>query len=215
MYSAYKLNKQGDNKQPWRTPFQIWNLSVVPYPVLTVASLPVHRFLRRQVRWSGIPISLRIFSSLWWSITVILVNISVCGYEKNEASRGRVGAGRRVRKPSKWSSGGLVAWTRYLGYILNVKLTGVVCFLIFILEYTWVQMIKNLPAMWETCVWSLGWEDPLEEGMATHSSILAWRIPMDRRDSWATAHGVGYSPWGVGHDWVTKHSTVLNLFTSC
>ena len=39
------------------------------------------------------------------------------------------------------------------------------------------QMVKNLPAMQETWVLSLGWEDPLEEGMATHSSILAWRIP--------------------------------------
>ena len=38
------------------------------------------------------------------------------------------------------------------------------------------QMVKNLPAMWETQVPSLGWEDPLEKGMATHSSILAWRI---------------------------------------
>ena len=38
------------------------------------------------------------------------------------------------------------------------------------------QIIKNLPAMWETWVQSLGWEDPLEKGMATHSSILAWRI---------------------------------------
>ena len=42
------------------------------------------------------------------------------------------------------------------------------------------QMVKNLPAMQETWVRSLGWEDPLEEGMATHSSILAWRIPVDR-----------------------------------
>ena len=41
-------------------------------------------------------------------------------------------------------------------------------------------MVKNPPAMWETWVQSLDWEDPLEEGMATHSSILAWRIPMDR-----------------------------------
>ena len=40
-----------------------------------------------------------------------------------------------------------------------------------------VQMVKNLPAMWETWVRSLGWEDPLEKEMATHSSILAWRIP--------------------------------------
>ena len=42
------------------------------------------------------------------------------------------------------------------------------------------QMVKNLPAIQETWIRSLGWEDPLEEGMATHSSILAWRIPKDR-----------------------------------
>ena len=52
------------------------------------------------------------------------------------------------------------------------------------------QMIKNLPAMWETRVQSLHWEDSLEEGMATHSSILAWRIPMGRGAWWATVHGV-------------------------
>ena len=39
------------------------------------------------------------------------------------------------------------------------------------------QLVKNPPAMWETRVQSLGWEDPLEKGMATHSGILAWRIP--------------------------------------
>ena len=42
------------------------------------------------------------------------------------------------------------------------------------------QTVKNLPAMWETWVQSVGWEHPLEEGMTTHFSILAWRIPMDR-----------------------------------
>ena len=60
MCSVYKLNKQGDNIQPWCTPFPIWNQSVVPCPVLTVASWPAYRFLRRQVKWSGIPISWRI-----------------------------------------------------------------------------------------------------------------------------------------------------------
>ena len=49
------------------------------------------------------------------------------------------------------------------------------------LQYSWASlvanMVKNPPAMWETWVRSLGWEDPLEEGMATHSRILAWRIP--------------------------------------
>ena len=64
MYSAYILNKQGANIQPWRTPFPIWNQSVVPCPVLTVASWSTYRFLRRQFRWSGIPISWRIFHSL-------------------------------------------------------------------------------------------------------------------------------------------------------
>ena len=52
------------------------------------------------------------------------------------------------------------------------------------------QTVKNLPAMQETWGQSLGWEDPLEKGMATHSSILAWRIPMDRGACWATVHGV-------------------------
>ena len=61
MYSVYKLNKQGDNIQPWHTPFPIWNQSVVPCLVLTVASWPAYRFLRRQVSFSGVLISLRIF----------------------------------------------------------------------------------------------------------------------------------------------------------
>ena len=55
------------------------------------------------------------------------------------------------------------------------------------------ESIKNPPAMQETLVQFLGWEDPLEEGMATHSSILAWRIPMGRGAWWATVHGVAKS----------------------
>ena len=52
------------------------------------------------------------------------------------------------------------------------------------------QMVKHLPAMRETWVRSLGWEDPLEEDIATHSSNLAWRIPMGRVAWRATVHGV-------------------------
>ena len=55
------------------------------------------------------------------------------------------------------------------------------------------QMVKNLRAMQENQVQSLGQEDPLEKGMATHSSILAWRSPMDRGTWWATVHGVAKS----------------------
>ena len=58
------------------------------------------------------------------------------------------------------------------------------------------QWVKNLPAMQKTWVRSLGWEDPLKEGMATHSSILAWRIP------WTEEPGGLQSIWSqsVGHD---------------
>ena len=80
------------------------------------------------------------------------------------------------------------------------------------------QRVKNPPAIQETqetCVWSLGWEDPLEDEMATHSSVLAWKIPwteepgglqsMDRGAWWAPVHG----SQRVGHDWAT------NTHTSC
>ena len=52
------------------------------------------------------------------------------------------------------------------------------------------QTVKNLPAMQETWILSPVWEDALEEGMVTHSSMLAWRIPMERGAWWATVHGV-------------------------
>ena len=63
-------------------------------------------------------------------------------------------------------------------------------------------MVKRLPTMWETQVWSLCWEVPLEKEMATHSSILAWRIPWTEEPEWATVHGV------------VKSRTWLSDFTS-
>ena len=64
------------------------------------------------------------------------------------------------------------------------------------------QMIKLLPAMWETWVWSLGWEDPLEKEMATHSSILAWRIPWTEKPGGLQSMG----SQRVVHDWATSFS---------
>ena len=65
------------------------------------------------------------------------------------------------------------------------------------LQYSWAsqgaQMVKNLPALWETWVQSLCRKDPLEEGMATHSSILVWRIPVDRGAWWVMVHEVAES----------------------
>ena len=71
------------------------------------------------------------------------------------------------------------------------------------------QTVKNLPAVWETWVRSLGWEDPLEEGIATHSSILAWRIPSTEEPGGLQSMGLQR----VRHDWATKASTVqVSLF---
>ena len=65
-------------------------------------------------------------------------------------------------------------------------------------------MVKNPPAMWETWVQFLGWEDSLEEDMATHSNILAWRIP------WTEEPG-GYSPWGCKELDTTERLTSVFL----
>ena len=77
------------------------------------------------------------------------------------------------------------------------------------LQYSWAslvaQIVNTLPAMQETWIRSLGWEDTLEDGLAIHSSILAWRIPMDRRAWWATVHAVAKSQ-RVRHNWATKQS---------
>ena len=61
------------------------------------------------------------------------------------------------------------------------------------LAFLVAHTVKNLPAMQETWVGFLCWEDPLKEGMATHSSLLALRIPMDRGAWWAAVHGISKS----------------------
>ena len=82
-----------------------------------------------------------------------------------------------------------------IGYPLKYPLASLVA-----------QMVKNLPAMQETWVWSLGWEDSPEEGMTTHSSILAWRIPIEEPGR--------LQPMGLQrHDWVTRHSIAHSLLT--
>ena len=69
------------------------------------------------------------------------------------------------------------------------------------------QMVKHLPAMPETWVWSLGWEDPLEKEMATHSTTLAWKIPWTEKPCRLQSMG----SQSVGHDWETS----LHLLKKC
>ena len=79
--------------------------------------------------------------------------------------------------------------------------------ILLICVFTWAplvaQMVNHLPAMWETWVWSLGWEDPLEKEMATHSSTLVWKIP------WMGSL-VGYSPCDCKESYMTER---LHWFT--
>ena len=71
------------------------------------------------------------------------------------------------------------------------------------------QLVKNCPAMLETWIQSLGWGNPLEKGMATHSRIITWRIPMDRRASQAAVYGVAKSrTW----QWLSSALTRSNSF---
>ena len=88
----------------------------------------------------------------------------------------------------------------------DIWLLGILILLIIIVASLGAQRLKHLPPMRETWVWSLGQEDPLEKEMATHSSILAWRIP------WAEELGRLQSMGlqRVGHDW----ATVFNFFFS-
>ena len=76
----------------------------------------------------------------------------------------------------------------------------------YLLQYSWAslvaQNVKYLPKTQETWVQSLSWEDPLEEGMATHSGILAWRIPWTEEPGRLQSMGLQ----SVRHDWATKHS---------
>ena len=73
------------------------------------------------------------------------------------------------------------------------------------------QRLKHLPAMWETWVRSLGWEAPLEKEMATHSSILAWRIPW--REEPSRLHSMGSQR--VGHNWATSLSCFASMWNKC
>ena len=72
-------------------------------------------------------------------------------------------------------------------------------------------MVTNLPPVWETWVRSLGWEDPLEKGMATHCSIFGWRIPMDRGTWQATAQGIAKNQTQLSFIWYFRivHSPFL------
>ena len=108
------------------------------------------------------------------------------------------GQSTRFRQPPKaryYPEPEIERWERWcLEFAFQVRLCSLISYDFISRAALVAQMVKHLPARQETRVQSLGWEDPLEKEMATHSTILAWRIPMDRGARQATTvHGIAKS----------------------
>ena len=238
MYSAYKLNKQGDNIQPWHTPFSIWNQSVVPCPVLTVTSWPAYRFLKRQVRWSGIPISFRIFHSLLWS-----TQSKAC-----EKKRGHLFLWAPTRvlvrtftgqpwiigpflKQLLWSESGMF-WQGLGRVLIYGHLGAGVKVVLNSTQNKWglfstgeresvVKRGKNIGHVKQnSCPLKVEWVmskhicprvSVMEKETATHSRGLAWRIPCTEEPGGLQSMGLQR----VGHNWVTKHKCNVKDTINC
>ena len=205
MYSAYKLNKQDDNIQPWRTPFPIWNQSVVPCPVLTVASWPAYRFLKRQVRWSGIPNSLRIFHSLFSSGLYCSFNT-----KKSHQDSGLFVKSIWVKEPwalSSYQTSFLTA-PQYSFPVSLIPNSFDTCLDPLLLP-RWCSG-KEFACQYRRCkrpglIPGSGWSPRVGNGNAFQYSCLENSVD---RGAWrATAHGVTK----VGHDWV--HTTSRHTHT--
>ena len=202
-------------------PFPIWSQSVVSWLVLTVASWSAYKFLRRQVRWSSIPISFRVFQFVVIHIVKgfgvvnkaeVDVFLKLSCFFEDPTDVGNVISGS-----SAFSKSSLNTWKFSVHVLLKPGLENVeyyfasvwnechctVIWTFFGIAFLWgwifpvVQTVKNLPAMQETRVQSLGQEDPPEKGIAIHSSILAWRIPWMEEPGRLQSIGLQR----VGHDW--------------
>ena len=206
IYSADKLNKQGDNIQPCLTPFPVWNKSVVTCPILTVASCPTYRFFRRQVRWSVILIS-KNFPQFVVIHTV--KGLSVV----NEAEvdvfleffcflYDPVNVGNLISGSSASLKHSLYIWKFSVHVQLKPSLENFEHYFASVWASLVAERVKRLPAMWETWVQSLGQEDLLEKEKAIHSSTLAWKIPW--MDKPGRLQSIGLQR--VRHDWVTSLS---------
>ena len=118
--------------------------------------------------------------------------------EKSHGQRSLAGYGPWGPKES-----GMTEWLSTAQHSINTLRASLVA-----------QMVKNLPTMQETGVWSLGLEDTMKKGMATHSSILAWRIPWTEEPGRLQSMG----SQRVGHDWATNihiNTILLALLTMC
>ena len=141
-YSACKLNKQGNNIQPWCTPFPILNQCISPHPVLTVASQLAYRYLRRQVRWSGILISLTIFQFVVIHTVkaneaevAIFLEFSCIFYDPMDVSN-------LISGSSVFSKSSLYTWNFFIHILLKSSLK---------------DFEHNLASIWNKCNCKVSW----------------------------------------------------------
>ena len=160
MYSAYKLNKQGNNIQLWCTPFPIWNQSIVPCLVLTVASWPAYRFHRREVRWSTIPISSKNFPQFVVIHTVkgfgivieaeVFLEFSCFFYDP-------VDVGNLISDSSAFSKSTLYIWKFSVLIWLMPSLKNFEHYFAS-MWMKWVQLCSNLNILWHCPSLGLEWK---------------------------------------------------------
>ena len=175
MYSAYKLNKQGDNVQPWHSPFPFWNQSVVPCLVPTVASWPAYRFLKRQKRWSSIPISFKIFQ-------FVVIHTVKCFSVVNEAEiflelscffYDPMDVGNLISGSSAFSKSSLNIWKFSVHKLLKpglriLSLTLLVCEM-----STIVQLFFGIAFLWG---WNENWPFPVLRPLLSFPNLLAYWV---------------------------------------
>ena len=152
MYSTYKLDKQGDNIQPWRTLFSIWNQSVVSCPVLTVATWPAYWFPRKQVRWSGISIS-------WWIFQFVVIymvkGFSIVNEAEVDASLefpyffyDPADVGNLISGSSAFSKSSLYIWMFLVHILLKPSLENFEHYFAHVCCCCWVQLRGSRNIVW-------------------------------------------------------------------
>ena len=160
-YSARKLNKQGDSIQPWHTTYPGFSQSVFPCPFLTVPSWPTYRFLGKPVRWSYIPISLRIFHSLLWSVqswgfsVVNEAELVICFFYHP------TGVGHLVSCSSAFSKSSLYMWNFLVRVLLKPGLKDCEHYLANLwneCSCTLVWTFFNIALLWD---WNKNWPFPV------------------------------------------------------
>ena len=169
MYSAYKLNKQGDNIQPWRTPFPIWNQSVVPCPVLTVASWPAYRFLKGQIKRSSIPVSFRFFPQFVVVYTVkgfVIVNKTEVDVllELSCFFDDPTDVGNLISGSSTYSKSSLNIWKFMVHVLLKPGLDN---FEYYFTSMWDVQLCGSLSILWHCLSLGLEWKLTFSSPVAT------------------------------------------------